>query len=92
MPWRGRHLVARLQALKDNLVVVKLRPLHALDHLAPRKREAAVLFAHGASQAQVARRLGLSESTINNYLGDVYRRMEVSDKGQLATAISRLPD
>ena len=91
LPFSGKSIVARFQPLSDGLLRLQLRPRHALDDLPPRKREAAIMFAAGALQSQVAERMGLSASTINNYLSDIYRQLKVKDKAQLATMIAYLP-
>jgi DNA-binding CsgD family transcriptional regulator len=91
-PYRGRHVVVRFQQLPDRLVRLQLRSAHALDQLPRRKLEVARLFAAGESQAAIAERLALSPSTVNNYLGDIYRELEVSDKAQLANLVARLPE
>lgn len=91
-PYRGSAIVARFQPLPDSLTRVQLRQHHALDRLPRRKREVAVLFASGESQSAIAERLGLSASTVNNYLGEIYRLLNVNDKAQLATLVARLPD
>jgi DNA-binding CsgD family transcriptional regulator len=89
-PWLGRDVVARVLRLQEGPIVIHVRERHALDGLAPRKREVARLFAAGASQAEVAERMKLSTSTVNNYLVDVYRELNVNDKAQLAVVVARL--
>ena len=91
-PYKGRAIVARFQQLPDQLVRVQLRAHHALDSISKRKREVALLFASGVSQGTISDRLSLSSSTVNNYLGDIYRHLNVSDKAQLAMLIARLPE
>ena len=88
--WSGRVLQAYFRRMQDARVLVCVRALHALDRLSPRKREVALLFARGALQSDVARRLQLSPSTVNNYLVDVYRELGVSDKTGLAVLAARL--
>ena len=91
-PYKGRSIVARFQQLPDQLVRVQLRAHHALDSISSRKREVALLYASGESQSTIAERLSLSTSTVNNYLGDIYRQLNVSDKAQLANLIGQLPE
>ena len=90
-PWIGRKTVARFEALRDGQWLIRIRLRHLLDGLSPRKREVARLFAEGANQTEVALQLALSTSTVNNYLVEVYRHLNVSDKAQLAVAVARMP-
>ena len=89
-PYVGRHVVAYHRRRDDGLRLLLVRARHALDGLPPRKRETACLFAAGASQIEVAQRLRLSPSTVNNYLVDVYRELAIADKTDLALLVMRL--
>ena len=88
--WQGERLAAQLQPLPDGCRLLRLRPRHAIDALAPRKREVALLFAAGATQSEVATRLNLSPSTVNNYLLEVYRALDIANKSELALLAQRL--
>jgi DNA-binding CsgD family transcriptional regulator len=50
-----------------------------VDELTPRQREILALLAE-LSNKQVARRLGISPSTLRNHLGRMYRRLGVTDR------------
>ena len=89
-PYVGKHLVAYHRSRDDGLRLLLVRTRHAIDGLPPRKRATARLFAAGASQNEVARRLQLSPSTVNNYLVDVYRELAIADKTDLALLVQRL--
>jgi len=89
-PWTGRSITMYQREQADRTALVLVRRGHPLDSLAPRKRAVAVLFAQGASQTEVAKKLSLSSSTVNNYLGDVYHQLKVSDKVALSKLVSRL--
>jgi DNA-binding CsgD family transcriptional regulator len=89
-PYIGRSVAIYLMQVAGGAYLMQVRRRHPADALAPRKREVVALFASGASQTEVAHRTGLSSSTVNNYLGEVYRDLEVRDKTELALLIARL--
>ena len=89
-PWYGRRLAIYVEQIDGGRYLLRVRVRQAFDALAPRKQAVALAFAAGASQTQVAKALHLSASTVNNYLGDVYRELHISDKVQLAMLVSRL--
>ncbi len=89
-PGSGDSIAAYHRKQADDSLLMMIRRRHPLDQLPRRKREAAVLFAGGVSQAEVASRLKLSPSTVNNYLADVYRDLEIGDKADLSVLVERL--
>lgn len=89
-PWVGQSIVAYFEGMQGGMTLLRLRARHRFDQLAPRKREVALAFAAGTSQGEVALDLGLSVSTVNNYLVEIYRELEVSDKAGLAKLAARL--
>lgn len=89
-PWVGKAITVYHRVEQNRSTLILVRPRHAMDGLSRRKREAALLFAGGASQTEVANRLKLSASTVNNYLGEVYRALGIRDKTDLSVLASRL--
>ena len=89
-PWAGERVTAYFGKLASGLTLVHLRGTHPIDHLPPSKRNVALLFASGTSQAEVARRLRLSPSTVNNYLVEIYRDLAVAEKSELAVLVAGL--
>jgi DNA-binding CsgD family transcriptional regulator len=89
-PWVGRRIAAYARRQEDGTTLLLLRHAHPLDRLPRRKREAARLFSTGASQSEVAGRLRLSASTVNNYLADVYRDLRIRDKTELSMLVASL--
>lgn len=51
--------------------------------LSPRVREAARYAAHGATAAEVARTMGISEETVRGYLKEAYRVLDVGSRVEL---------
>lgn len=89
-PWIGQHIVVYSRSQVDGNVVLFVRRGHEFDRLAPRRREAAVLFGRGSSQTDVASRMQLSASTVNNYLAGTYAQLNLSDKTELSRLVARL--
>ena len=54
------------------------------DGLTAREREVLARIADGASNAQIARALGLSVKTVQNYVSRILDKMQVSDRTQAA--------
>lgn len=57
--------------------------------LTPRQRELLGLLAAGLTNAQIARRLGVSEGTVRTHLENIYRRLNVTSR--TAAVIQALP-
>jgi DNA-binding NarL/FixJ family response regulator len=54
------------------------------DDLTDREREVLSLIAEGASNAQIARTLGLSVKTVQNYVSRILDKLQVADRTQAA--------
>ncbi|HEY7485248.1 MAG TPA: AAA family ATPase [Streptosporangiaceae bacterium] len=65
-----------------------VRPV-PLDRLTPRQTEVAGLVAAGLTNRQIARRLGLSENTVEVHLRRAYSRLEIGGRAALAAAVVR---
>jgi DNA-binding NarL/FixJ family response regulator len=61
------------------------RRRHPLPELTQRHRQLLDLLADGLTNAQIARRLGLSEGTVRTHLQHLYRRMGVSSRTAAVT-------
>ncbi len=82
----GRRIAARLAVHGHNLLLaVRLRA--AQDRLSARQRGIAELYASGCTGAEIAERLGLASSTVNNHLGDIFKKLQVSSKLQLVRVL-----
>jgi DNA-binding NarL/FixJ family response regulator len=51
-----------------------------IDHLTPRETEVMNLFARGMTGRQVARKLGISERTVNKHVEHVYAKLNVTNR------------
>lgn len=54
----------------------------ALPELTEREREILTLIAQGESNAVIARRLGLSNKTVSNYVSNIFSKLQVADRAQ----------
>lgn len=71
---------ARAQAAEQ--LGVALTPLHGA--LTPRQREVAALVGAGAGNAEIARRLGLSVSTVEKHVAAILDRWDVGSRAAIA--------
>ncbi len=85
--YRGARIQFEARRSAD-LLVVRVRRLDPIDRLSDRERDVAVRFSAGASYKEIARELAIAPSTVRNRLQDVYRKVDVSDKAELATLIA----
>ena len=53
------------------------------DRLTKRERDIVVMIAEGLSNRETSARLGLSESTVRNYLQHIYDKLGVSSRSEL---------
>ena len=65
---------------KENAPVADVNP----GKLSPREREIIVMLAHGASNKEIARVLGLSESTIKIHVQGILRKLNIAKRVQAA--------
>jgi len=87
--WLGETLEMGMLPLGTNYLV-HLSEHHApLSVLSSREREVAQIFASGQTYKQVARILGTSPSTVRNQITQVYEKLEVSNKAELARILAR---
>ena len=64
------------------------RPPHGWPSLTPAELEVAELAASGMSNPQIAARLFMSRSTVKMHLSNVYLKLQVANRTQLAAATS----
>ena len=85
--------VARGGTAMDPEVVAQLigttRERKPLEELTPREREVLGLMAEGRSNQAICRKLFLSPKTIETHLRNMFRKLDVSSRVELARAIER---
>ena len=82
------HLHFILEAL------ISATPLRVIDSrgrylLAPKENELANLVAEGLTNREVAKKLGVSEHTVSNYLFRIYEKLGISSRVELALYVVR---
>jgi len=87
---RDRALLTLLRPHLHQAYLDAERRRHPGRQLTPRQQDLLHLVAAGHTNTQIARRLGLSESTVRTHLENIFRRLQVSSR---AAAVTRaLPD
>lgn len=78
------------RGMVEEMEQIRLRTNREQGSLTPREREVLLLLAEGLSARQMARRLGLSERTVNTHVANVYRKLHVSNRVEALRAAMRL--
>jgi DNA-binding NarL/FixJ family response regulator len=78
----GAGVAAHVLAL--NAAAPPKRQPAPVDGLTDREREVLALIAEGSSNAQIARMLGLSLKTVQNYVSRILDKLQVADRTQAA--------
>jgi DNA-binding CsgD family transcriptional regulator len=85
--YRGRVLVVHSCPV-GGYRLIDVRKLTSAHSLSPRETDIARRFSKGANYKTIARELGISPNTARHHLREVYRKLAVSDKGELAEKLS----
>jgi DNA-binding CsgD family transcriptional regulator len=81
----GTHVAVRLAQLGH------VSCTNELAELTSRQLETATLAARGYTNIEIAELLSVSENTIKKHLGDVFARLAISNRTELALRVSRTP-
>lgn len=90
-PHRGARLSVRFHGVGD-LWMLDLRAVTEAGRLTPREAEIARRFSLGESHKEIARALEIAPTTARHHLREIYRKLEVSDKAELARKLQAEPD
>jgi DNA-binding NarL/FixJ family response regulator len=82
---RDRALLALLRPHLRQAYIDAERRRHSTPTLTPRQRELLRLVAAGHTNAQIARRLGVSEGTVRIHLQNIYARLQVPSRTAAVT-------
>ncbi len=85
----GQGLVVSAAPL-GRLLLLRARPLCAIDRLTPRERDVALAYGRGLSSKEVARQLGISPATVHHHLRIAYDKLGVDNKASLALLFAGL--
>lgn len=83
----ARLMEARLDALAGRVTVLPVAPGHARPALTQREREVAALAATGTSNRRIAEDLGLSVRTVEGHLYQVFAKLSVANRSELAGVV-----
>lgn len=73
------------------LRLLGISAVSALDRLTPRESQVAAAFAAGQSYKEVARSLSISPATVRHYLREIYVKLGLTDKVELANLLNHAP-
>jgi DNA-binding CsgD family transcriptional regulator len=82
---RDRAVLTLLRPYLDQAYLDAERRRHPVPRLTPRQQDLLRLVAAGHTNAQVARRLGISEGTVRTHLENIYERLGVSSRAAAVT-------
>jgi len=82
---RDRALLALLRPHLHQAYLDAESRRHPVPRLTPRQRDLLQLVAAGHTNTQIARRLGISESTVRTHLENIYQRLQVSSRTAAVT-------
>ncbi len=78
--WFDPSVAPRLLATYRNVVVPSRRQARRVDDLTGREHEVLVLMARGATNAEIAERLYLSEATVKTHIGRIFMKLGARDR------------
>ena len=84
--WRGRSIQLRIEPIGPYFLL-RARPRNDLDMLPPREQQVAEHFGRGMTHKEVARTLSIAPSTVRNHLAQIYEKLGIRDKGELARLV-----
>jgi DNA-binding NarL/FixJ family response regulator len=82
---RDRALLALLRPHLHEAYLAAERRRHGTPELTPRHWDLLHLVAAGHTNAQISRRLGVSEGTVRKHLENIYARLQVSNRTAAVT-------
>jgi len=82
--WVGRSAVADLAAALKEVSVAYATPTRVHFGLTPREREIVAVIVDGCSNTEIATRFGISEKTVKHHLTNIFDKLGVSNRLELA--------
>ncbi|MDG1114330.1 MAG: response regulator transcription factor [Pseudomonadales bacterium] len=89
--WMPKEMIQRITQLTRRLGVRKFNPEQDPEQLTGRERAVADLIGLGANNAEIAKRLNMSERTVKAHLTSIFQQLNVRDRVQLALVMNQLP-
>lgn len=88
--WVGPSVMARMiRTLRHSLAEEPKAPPANFEKLTEREREVALAVTTGASNKEIGRQLGLSESTVKMHLGNIFQKLDVRDRLHLVLYLAK---
>lgn len=84
--WIGQELMRRFFGAVA--ARASQRPAPKLADLSPRERQVAVAVAHGSTNKEIARVMGITERTVKAHLSAIFEKLEVRDRLQLSLVVN----
>ena len=84
---RDRAVLTLLRPHLDQTYLDTARRRHPVPRLTRRQKDLLRLLAAGHTNAQIARRLGISEGTVRTHLENIYEKLEVSSRTAAVTRV-----
>lgn len=69
----------------DDMLCIGIWQSRPLDLLTAREQEVVEVISHGLSFKEAARKINMAPSTVSNHLYNVYRKLNISSRSELAT-------
>jgi DNA-binding NarL/FixJ family response regulator len=91
--WTGRKIISSLleevRILRnDRQRVVNWEPKSPIDQLTTRKKQIAQMINEDASNEEIASRLGISKATVKAHLTEIFRKLKITNRLQLAVLMA----
>ncbi|MEQ8296697.1 MAG: LuxR C-terminal-related transcriptional regulator [Nitratireductor sp.] len=83
LPWQGRTIAATAEKLGEHFLL-RVRRLGPLARLSAREREVARHYVYGLTYREIAGTLGIAPSTVRNHIFNLYAKLEIASKIELA--------
>lgn len=84
--WRGRSILLWIERLGPYFLL-RASTRNDIDVLGPRDQRVAEHFGLGMTHKEVARTLSIAPSTVRSHLAQIYDKLGVRDKGELAALV-----
>ena len=84
--WIGQELMRRLFGAVAERASQRQTP--SLNALSPRERQVAVAVAHGSTNKEIARVMGITERTVKAHLSAIFEKLGVRDRLQLSLVVN----
>jgi DNA-binding CsgD family transcriptional regulator len=83
------HSITVSASVQGQLLLLEARAASPLDSLTRRELTAALLFGSGQSNKVLAREMGISPNTARNFMQQVYQKLHICGKAELAVIVER---